>query len=376
MKKINFIVMALVGTAFVACSPAETSSLDKLKKDKQELKAKIKDLDAKIAELDTVKELSYSLVEFGKATQGSFVHKISVQGSVETDKDAMVNAETGGTIKKIHVAEGQKVSKGQTLVTLDAEILSQSINEVNTQLSFAEYMLGKQKELMKRGVGSEFEMKQAENQVNSLKSKLNTLSAQRSQAKVIAPFSGIVDRIFPKEGEIAGPQSPLLRLVNNQKVRILADISESHLTDVNIGTPIEAYIPTLKDTIAMEVTTKGNYIEPTNRTFRIQTELENNTKLLPNMVAELRITDMMIDSVMVVPSPSILKTQQNENFLFVAKSEGEGKYSVKRVFIDVISIYDGKAAIKVLKGQINGGDTVVSRGARGITEKDLVKEKN
>ena len=41
MKKINFIVMALVGTAFVACSPAETSSLDKLKKDKQELKASI-----------------------------------------------------------------------------------------------------------------------------------------------------------------------------------------------------------------------------------------------------------------------------------------------------------------------------------------------
>lgn len=374
MKKFNLLVVAVLGVAVAACN-SPMGSLDKLKKEKAELKDKIKELDLKIAELDTVKEYMYPLVEFGSARIGKYTHKISVQGAVETDKDALINAETGGVIQKIHVKEGQKVAKGQTLVTLDAEILSSSINEVKTSLSFAEYMLDKQKQLMARGVGSEFELKQAENQVNSLRSKLETLSAQRKQAVVTAPFSGVVDRIFPKEGEIAGPQSPLVRLVNNNEVRITADISESHLTAVNIGTPIEVYVPTLKDTFDMTVTAKANYIEPTNRTFRIQSSLKNNEYLLPNMVAELHITDMLLDSVMIVPTHAIQKTQQNESFLFVAKKAGDDTYSVERVYLTVISSFDGESAIQIVSGTIKDGDIVVSKGARGITEQDLIKEK-
>ncbi|SFT65618.1 RND family efflux transporter, MFP subunit [Lishizhenia tianjinensis] len=374
MKKFNFLVVAVLGVAVAACN-SPMGSLDKLKKEKAELKDKIKELDDKIAALDTVKEYVYPLVEFGAARTDKYVHKISVQGAVETDKDALINAETGGVIQRILVKEGQRVSKGQTLVTLDAEILSSSINEVKTSLSFAEYMLDKQKQLMERGVGSEFELKQAENQVNSLRSKLETLSAQRKQASVTAPFSGVVDRIFPKEGEIAGPQSPLVRLVNNSEVRITADISESHLTAVNIGTPIEVYVPTLKDTFNMEVTAKANYIEPTNRTFRIQSSLKGNKQLLPNMVAELHITDMILDSVMVVPTQSILKTQQNESFLYVANHEGSETYNVRRVYLEVISAFQGESAIRILSGELKDGDVVVAKGARGITEKDLVKEK-
>ncbi|MDX1444625.1 efflux RND transporter periplasmic adaptor subunit [Lishizhenia sp.] len=374
MKKFNFLVVAVLGVAVAACN-SPMGSLEKLKEEKAELKEKIKELDTKIAALDTVKDYVYPLVEFGVAHTGKYVHQISVQGAVETDKDALINAETGGVIQKILVREGQKVSKGQTLVTLDAEILSSSINEVKTSLSFAEYMLDKQKQLMERGVGSEFELKQAENQVNSLRSKLETLSAQRKQASVTAPFSGVVDRIFPKEGEIAGPQSPLVRLVNNDEVRITADISEGHLTAVNLGTPIEVYVPTLKDTFDMEVTAKANYIEPTNRTFRIQSSLKNNEQLLPNMVAELHITDMILDSAMVVPAQAIQKTQQNESFLFVAQDNGDGTYSVNRVYLEVISSFRGQCAVNILSGGLKDGDIVVAKGARGITEKDLVKEK-
>lgn len=331
---------------------------------------------ASCGEVEVEKEVetipSYPLVDLSRVEIKDFSHEISVQGTIETDKDALLNAEMGGTISRISVKEGDKVRKGQTLVSIDAAMVSSSINEVNTQLEFAEYMLEKQKELQDRGVGSEFEYKQAKSQVDALKSKLRTLSTQRGLSVVKAPFSGVIDQVFAKQGEMASPQMPLLRIVNNESVKITADISESHYTSIQIGTPISVYVPTLKDTILMPVTTVGKYINPTNRTFRIQAELKNNKRLLPNMLAELNLTDEAIQDAMVVPSSAVLKNQSNQDYLFIAQPKG-GKYTVKEVLVNVITKYNGETVIA--SKDVKKGDKVVSKGARGISDSDTVKSK-
>ena len=114
------------------------------------------------------------LVTLHKAELKDFTHEIRVQGNVETDKDIIINAEMGGLITSIQVKEGQNVISGQTIATIDASILSSNAEELKTQLEYAEYMLDKQEELQKRGVGSEFDYETAQNQVNSLKTKMNS----------------------------------------------------------------------------------------------------------------------------------------------------------------------------------------------------------
>src|SRR5690606_5000765 len=93
---------------------------------------------------------------------GTFVHKISVQGNVEAEEDILLSSEMGGIITSILVKEGQSVSKGQTLATLDASVLASNLTELETQLDHAKYMLGKQEELKKRGLGTEFDYQNAE----------------------------------------------------------------------------------------------------------------------------------------------------------------------------------------------------------------------
>jgi RND family efflux transporter MFP subunit len=371
MKTRKIIGIIIGGLFLTAC--AQQTDADKLKAKRSDLKAQIDALDAQLALMDDVEEMFLPLVQLELVSWGDFHHKISVQGNVETDKEIMLNTEMSGLIERIAVKEGQSVSAGQVLAVIDAEILNSNIQEVETQLDFAQYALDKQEELKRRGLGTEFEYKQALTQLNALTNQLQTLKKQRDKSIVKAPFAGVVDQVFPKEGEITGPQQPLLRLVNNKEVRITADISERHYNTVTVGTDVKVYVPTLRDTMQLTITNVGNYIHPTNRTFRVRADLSNNERLLPNMLAQLVITDLTLDSVLVIPSAAILKSQLNEDYVLVARPDKEGNFLLEEVIVQEISKYDGQSAVEVLRGELKEADKVVTRGGRGVTPGDRVR---
>jgi RND family efflux transporter MFP subunit len=313
------------------------------------------------------------LVKTYTAEKKAFKHEIRIQGSVETDKDVLLGAEMSGILTSVNIKEGQVVKAGQVVAVIDASILASNYEEMKTQLEYAQYMLDKQEELHKRGVGSEFDLKTARNQVESLKASMNSLNTQRGKASIKAPFSGVIDAVYAKTGQMTGPQSPIARLVNNTNVDIVATLSESHLQNVKVGTPITVRFPNYSDTIIhLNITNVGNYIEPTNRTFRIMSELKNNKLLLPNMLTEISITDFAAENGMVVPSISVSKDQDNNDYVFVAQKTEKGLKATK-IIVQVISEYNGETLIE--NGAIAEGQQVIVEGARGILENDIVRIK-
>jgi len=317
---------------------------------------------------------TYPLVNLETVTRKDFKHEIIIQGNIETDKDVILTAEMGGLLTAILVKDGQHISKGQIIATIDASVLSSNVAELESQLEYAQYMLNKQEELNKRGVGSEFDLKAAKNQVNSLKSKINSLNTQKGKASIRAPFSGIVDNVFARKGQMAGVQSPLVRLVNNKSVDVVATLSEKHIANIKVGTPIQVSFPNYMDTtIDLTVTNVGNYIEPVNRTFRIMSTISNNSFLIPNMLAEVSIIDYQRKGAIVIASKSILKDKDNMNYVFVAKKSGEN-YVVEKANIIVLNKYKGASLIKD-DNVINAMDLIVLDGARGIAVGDTVRSK-
>lgn len=351
MRTIYYLTIALSGVLFTtqSCAPA-----DKKQKDQED---------------------SYPLVKLEEAARKKFVHKIQVQGNVETEQDVLLSAEMGGLIVSIDVREGQKVSKGQVIATIDASVLSSNLQELRTQLDYAQYVLGKQEELSKRGVGSEFELESAKSNVNALKASIESLSTQRGKSVIRAPFTGVIDQVFAKQGQMAGPATQIARLVNNNEVDIVAGISEKHFAKVKVGTAMEVRFPNYSDTmIRLQVTNVGNYIEPTNRTFRIKSSIRKNDYLLPNMLAEVSISDMEIDNGLVIPSEAVLKDQNNQDFVFIAQKKGDGTYLVKKAVINVIDKYEGDCLIEENE-LVKEGVNIVVEGARGVVEGETVRNK-
>ncbi len=321
------------------------------------------------------KENLIPIVVAAEAQNKSFAHKIKVQGNVATNKDILLNSEISGLITQMHVTSGNSIKKGQLILSMEESIINANISELKSQLDYANYMLGKQIDLYEKDLGTELEKKTAENQVNSLEAKLKTLEVQKSKMNVIAPFSGIVDEVYAKTGQLVAPQMPILRLVNNTQVEIIASVSEKHFKNVKKGTELNVSFPNYDlESMNLKVKSVGNFIEPTNRTFTIRTEVNNNTSLMPNMLAEVEITDLKIDSGLVIPSKSILKNQNNNDYVWILKKSKKETYTVEQVFINTIATYNGEALIEENES-INNGTLIIESGARGITKKDIVRIK-
>ena len=140
MKKIFYYIVPLVLLA--ACEPESTSTLAKLRLEKDSLSVVQKDLnnliksiDDQIEELDSTSNLH--TVSVYNLERKNFKHYFKVYGKVESNQSISLYSETSGRIDKISVRRGQKVKQGQLLASIDATVIEQNIAEIKTSLDLA-----------------------------------------------------------------------------------------------------------------------------------------------------------------------------------------------------------------------------------------------
>ena len=377
--KVKHIILSVIGISLLAfsCKPAEEETpISKLRAEQAKLEQKISImedsvsmLEVKIEALDTT-EKNYPFVELDSVRNNSISEDVTFQGSVDADKTIMLGPEAQGVIKAIYVKEGQYVSRGKTIAVLDSEILRQNVKEIEKSLELAEYMLQKQQNLKDQGIGTEASFVQAKNQVESLQSRLSTLRTQASKYNVTAPFSGYVDKIFTKLGEMASPSMPIIRLVNIDKIVVKAEVSEAYLKDIKAGDKVSINFPSINKNIEnAKITSIGKFINPTNRTFPIQVELRNRDKsIIPNLLAEVTVEKDFTQEAILVPSSSVLTDSEGNKYAYVY----EGGKVIKRK-VEVIYVKGDYTQISA-ESEVKTGDVIVAKGANGIADGQKVTE--
>lgn len=248
-----------------------------------------------------------------------FAHYFEVHGTVQSEQNVLINTELPGLISSIKVKVGDEVSKGQTLAVIDQSVISSTIQEVQTALELALDVYQRQQNLWDQGIGSEMQLLQAENNVKQLEDRLNTLNAQRSMSIISAPFAGIIDEVFAKEGEMATGQFPVLRLVNLDKIYIEADVSERYLRGVKQGMEVNVNFASINEQTTAVITHVGQYINPANRTFKIRIDMENPEGYLkPNLLSYVSIMDEVDSTALVVPT-NLISDRGTAPYVFVVE---------------------------------------------------------
>lgn len=329
-------------------------------------------LDAKLIEIDTTRRTP--IVTPAVVTERIFKDYFRIQGNLEAAQNAMVFPELNGLIKSISVKEGQRVSKGQTLMTLDTELVRKQIAEVETSLTLAQDLHTRQKALWDQNIGSEVQYLEAKNRKESLENTLSTLKQQQSMGTVTAPFAGTVDEILPKVGEMASPGFPVARVVNLGELYVEADVSEKHFGKIDIGREVLVNVQGIEGAqeIAAKVSRVGSYIKPDNRTFRIRVDFDQKrTDLIPNLVTELMINDFSsADSVAVLPTEMVLENALGEPYVWILEdAQRPDRMKVVRRILVTGPTYHGHTMIA--EG-LKAGDQIVDRGVRKVKHGDLV----
>jgi len=377
MKRTIIIPIAIF---LVACGggDGENSPLSQLKSQRDslisvydEMGEQISLLEQRIAELDTTIQTRRMLVSTQKIERQKFEHFFEVHGVVEAKKNAIINAEVPGAIKQIMVNEGQHVRKGQSLVLLDTEVIKKNIEEIETSYDLAKTVYERQENLWKQQIGSEMQYLQAKNRKEALEHKLSALQAQLKKSVITAPFAGTIDEIFPKVGEMAAPQLPLLRLINLENAYIVSDVSENYVSKVRKGNYARVNFSSLDNTwLDAKVSRVGQYINPNNRTFKVRIELDNNDNrmLKPNLLSIIRIMDYEQDSAIVVTSKFIQQDAKGNNYLFIV----ENGSTANKVEVVTGMSYEGKTLIK---SGLKGDEDIVLEGSRSIKDGEILEIK-
>jgi len=343
---------------------------DKIQEKVDSLNLQLKDIEKSINKLDTLKKLQKVTYFVTKDTV--FKHYITLQGSVSSDQNIILRPEIGGTIKQIPIKEGQHVSKGQTLVQLDASSLLDKVVELKTQLALATTTYERQERLWNQKIGSEMQYLGAKTQKEALENSLKSLYTQIGKMKIKAPFSGIIDAIIPKVGELTGTQTPVIRLINLKNIYIEADVPETYLSVIKKKTEVLIDFPSINKQLTARIHKVGNYINPNNRSFKIQIKIPNKDQSIkPNLLADLKINDFTATGV-VLPSNLIQMNQKEEKFVYAIEKDSLKTKVVKRV-LEVGKEYNNQVIIT--KG-LEAKEQIVLGGGKFVKNGDEVEISN
>jgi membrane fusion protein (multidrug efflux system) len=374
----NIIVLFIAVTTLISCGEEiKKSSISDLNSEKNSLvnqidslNKQLKIVENQLLKLDTTKKLH--VVTILPVKNEIFKHYIEIQGVVQADKNIEIRPEMGGTVTAIYVKEGQHVSAGQTLIQLDDIAIKNSIAELTTQLNLAKTTFDRQERLWNQKIGSEMQYLQAKAQKESLENNLASLKTQAKKMKISAPFSGIVDEVFPRIGELTSPQTPTVRLLNLDNVYIEADVTETYLPVVKIGTETILNFPSIGKEVESKIAQIGNYINPDNRSFKARINISNKDNTIkPNLLADLKIVDFKQEG-LVIPSTLVQKDQKGNNYVFTLKTENNENVVIKKL-VTISKEYNNE--VFITEG-LEANDTLVDKGARIVKAGDIVKVKN
>ena len=371
--QITMALIFIVSTMMIACGEKgstldqKKAELEKVRKEIAELQLKEKTLVAEIG----VNATNDKLVEIQNVSVQSFSHDLKVEGTIDADQSTIATAKMPGTVMNINTEVGSKVSKGQILASLDNSSALKGKLELEQQVAFATTVFEKQRRLWEKGVGTEIQYLSAKNQKEALEKSLNTLNNNIDMYNIKSPINGTVEAVDVKIGQVTAPGMPIFKVVNMSTIKVVANISEAYADKVTVGDVVTVELPDLNQTIKAKVSFASNFIDPLNRTFKVEVKLNGIKDVKPNMVAKLSIVDYVNPKAIVVPSNAIQRTE-SEMFIMVAKQDKNKMIAEKRTIVIGKTNQD---LTEVISG-ISENETIIVNGFQELTTGQVVKPTN
>ncbi|WP_440120676.1 efflux RND transporter periplasmic adaptor subunit [Tenacibaculum sp. Ill] len=337
----------------------------------QTLSDEIKVLNDKISELDTNKKVP--LITVLSAKEEVFDHYLELQGAVQTKQNVLIYPEMPGLLTRIYVKEGQYVKKGQTLAKIDDGGLANQLAQIEAQAALAETTYKRQKRLWEQKIGSEIQFLQAKTNYEAQTNAVSQLRRQLAKSVITAPFSGVIDDVIKEQGTVVAPGmgSEVFRIVNLKNMYIETDVPESYITSIKKGKNVEVEFPVLGEKLTSKIRQAGNFINPANRTFKVEVEVPNKDgSIKPNLTAKLKINDYSNEKAILIPQSIISENANGEQYVYVVEDLKDQVGTAKQTIITT-----GKTQgdiIEVLSG-IENGTKIIEEGARSVKNGQEVK---
>jgi membrane fusion protein (multidrug efflux system) len=370
---------------------------------KERQKFKMDSINNVVAQIDQnlqdlgVSPLASGVVTVLKMEPTNFVHSVDIQGNVTTDQDVMVQPQFSGMLS-LFVKKGQNVSRGQVIgrvsdgglndqyqqAKIQVSTMNAQLQQVKSSANLAKITFEKQAALWKQKIGSEFQYLQAktnyesaqkqvsaaQSQVSATQKAADAVKTSLSRTAIVAPFSGVIDEVITQNGQVVSPGVNIVKLISLGTMKVEANVPENYLAKVRVGTPVKVFIPTLNETVSSSVRLVGNFINPDNRTFKIEIPVSGKSGVKPNLLAQVKIEDYINPNSLQIPSQYIYEDAAKKTYVVIATNINGENAIAKRQYVQQGEQSQNAAEIST---GLKAGDFVITDGSKNLTDGQKIK---
>jgi membrane fusion protein, multidrug efflux system len=330
------------------------------------------------------------LVTVAPVVQKAMPLDIRVIGTAEAESTVAIHAQITGAITSVNFTEGDDVSEGQVLFTLDKRPLEATLAQVQANLARdvaqsdnARTQAGRYQALAARGLISGQEMQTSataaaalEATVEADRAAVENAKVQLEYATIKAPISGRTGALIVHPGNLvrANDATPLVVINRIAPINVSFGIPEGQLPDfkrylADRTLRVQANAPSETVPSTGRITFIDNAVDPTTGTIKIKGSFPNDDRRLwPGQFVNVVVTLRTDPAAIVVPTAAIQSGQQGD-FVFLVKPD----QTVDLRPVTVARASDGES---VIKQGLTAGDTVVTDGQLRLVAGSHVKVKN
>lgn len=335
----------------------------------------------------TAEQFKSSGMIIGTPTEEDFNITVKASGKIDVPPQyrAKITPFIGGYVKATKLLVGDKVSKGQALITLEnTEYLDiqKDYVEVAEQINYLKSEFERQKTLYNEKITSqknylkaESDYRQAKGMYLGLREKLLLLNINPANVEkgkftsvitLTSPISGDITVMNANVGMFMSPSDVILEVVDTNYLHLNLSIFERDILHVKEGQKINFTIPeSSKDIFTSKVQVVGKSIENKDRTIAVFGTLNPNdkVKLLSGMFVEAEI---IIDSKKGLGIPiDALISENNKNFVLLLQ-ENKSNYVFKKILVSIGE--KSSQFVEILPNKtINENSKIVTKGVFDLT---------
>ncbi|UYZ61051.1 efflux RND transporter periplasmic adaptor subunit [Hymenobacter latericus] len=290
---------------------------------------------------------------------------VAATGSVLADEQVTIRSEINGRITSLNFREGQPVSKGQLLLTINADEIQAQLQKLRYNIKLFSDQEKRQRTLLEKEFISQQEYEQANNQLLTARADLQALQAQLAKAYVRAPFSGIAGLRSVSQGAYVSPNTPITTVSRITPVKVDFAVPGRYANAVKAGDEVEVLDEANGKKYLARVYAINPQIDPVSRTLSVRATYPNTKQeLRPGAFVRVNLQIGQVEEAIQVPTEAV--TPEASGYR-VFKVVG-GKAQPQPVKIGIRS----EKLIQVTEG-LGAGDTIMRTGILQVKPGDKIK---
>jgi RND family efflux transporter MFP subunit len=278
-----------------------------------------------------------------------------VIGSVQPRVPVEAASRVAARVIAVKVRAGDRVAPGQVLVALDASELRNQVAQAQGELAAAQAELRRATAdeqrfaaLFARGSVTAREHDAAEAAYRSAAARAAQARAAVASARagleyatVRSPVGGIIVERLVEPGDMAMPGKPLLRLYDENALRVELEVPEDLARNLDTGTPLTVRVDAIGATYRTQVDEIVPATDPSSRSFLVRASLPSGRHLRPGMFARATL-EVGSEKILTVPRAALEHVGQLEAVRVYSKGRVQTRMvSLGRSFDDRIEVLAG-----------------------------------